>query len=93
MNETVKMTDVRRKLWFNITLWFQTYIRKTEMGLSFELWIALQLVFCIWRKMRYQQDLNPIWPQAPRFHNYSHEEIRVKTGYPPMVKPALFNFF
>lgn len=43
--------------------------------------------------MRYQQDLNPIWPQAPRIHNYSHEEIRVKTGYPPMVKPALFNFF
>lgn len=41
MNETVKMTDVRRKLWFNITLWFKTYIRKTEMGLSFELWIAL----------------------------------------------------
>lgn len=93
MNETVKMTDVRRKLWFNITLWFQTYIRKTEMGLSFELWIALQLVFCIWRKMRYQQDLNPIWPQAPRIHNYSHEEIRVKTGLSPMVKPALFNFF
>lgn len=43
--------------------------------------------------MRYQQDLNPIWPQAPSIHNYSHEEIRVKTGYPPMVKPALFNFF
>lgn len=43
--------------------------------------------------MRYQQDLNPIWPQAPRIHSYSHEEIRVKTGYPPMVKPALFNFF
>lgn len=43
--------------------------------------------------MGYQQDLNPIWPQALRIHNYSHEEIRVKTGLSPMVKPTLFKFF
>lgn len=43
--------------------------------------------------MRYQQDLNPIWPQAPRIHNYSHEEIRVKTGLSPHGETRLFNFF
>lgn len=43
--------------------------------------------------MRYQQDLNPIWPQAPRIHNYSHEEIRVKTGLSPHGETRLIYFF